>query len=586
MFAKGAMEYLICSLDGRIEYIEGFTDEKSKIQGELFDKVFNGIDFEKIIDDSCKPGSSIEYKNNFFQIQKIISIDDKIIIISNQRLQNDVFNVIETELPEAFFILDLYLNFKYISLNIKNLSGFSSDELLGNSIELLLSKSSFVDFRTLLQDYLHTTTYYWCGFEPMRTQLEVARKSGSLFISQFSFKFLRDSEGNIQGLIGTLKDITEEHRRMVEMKKIQRLEAINILAGGIAHDFNNLMMGILGNIDLAKMYAEDNSKIHARLLIAEKNAFRAKELTEQLLSFAEGSTPEKNSESPELIVRRATELLRRNDKLHFQFEIPKNLWKVDVDESQMVQVFYNFFHNAEKAMQGEGLIRINLENSISTLEHPGLNKKYVRITIEDHGIGIARENYRKVFDPYFSTHSNGSGLGLAIAHSVIRNHGGFVDVESRLGYGTRFYIYLPATFEFNIIKSDKRQERPVKGRILVMDNEEIYRNVAGYMLSIIGYDADFANDGDEALDKYIEALETRPYDLIIIDLTVPGGEGGISTIARLRNVDPDVRAVVSSGYSDDPVMADFMQYGFKGVISKPYEISELSRVVTRIIKAA
>ncbi|MDQ3969483.1 MAG: ATP-binding protein, partial [Thermoproteota archaeon] len=383
---------------------------------------------------------------------------------------------------------------------------------------------------------------------------------------------------------------TTEHRRMEEERlRAQKLESLGILAGGIAHDFNNMLTAILGNVSLAKIRMNSENKAYTRLTEAERACLRASDLTQQLLTFSKSGAPVKRIALIEDLIRESATFAIRGSKARCEYSIAEGLWLVEIDEGQISQVINNLVINADQAMPEGGEVRIVAENISLNTEDGVLLKegKYVRITVQDQGIGIPQENLTKIFDPYFTTKHTGSGLGLAVVYSIIKNHGGYIGVESEVGKGTKFYIYLPAYDKAEIDKGNLVEERLIhgRGRILIMDDEQIIREVAGEMLSQIGYEVEFARDGMEAVELYKRAKEcNRAFDAVIMDLTIPGGMGGREAVKKLRDIDPGIKAIVSSGYSNDPVMAEYGKYGFGGVVAKPYKIKELSEVLDRVIK--
>jgi CheY-like chemotaxis protein len=317
---------------------------------------------------------------------------------------------------------------------------------------------------------------------------------------------------------------------------------------------------------------------------------RAKDLTQQLMTFAKGGEPIKQPASIAELLQEAASFALRGSNVRYECAIAKDLWPVEIDAGQISQVIHNLIINADQAMPGGGVIWIQAENLRVSTEgvEPGVplhEGRYVKIAIIDQGIGIPKEHLPKIFDPYFTTKQGGSGLGLATTYAVIKKHGGYITTGSELGVGTTFRIYLPAAQRPIISRRDgAAPPQGGRGRILVMDDEETIRELVGDILSQIGYEAAFARDGDEAIERYKKARETgRPFAAVIMDLTIPGGMGGKEAIQQLRAIDPEVKGIVSSGYSNDPVMADFRAYGFMGVIAKPYRPSELSDVVHRVL---
>jgi signal transduction histidine kinase/CheY-like chemotaxis protein len=384
-----------------------------------------------------------------------------------------------------------------------------------------------------------------------------------------------------------LAQISEKRKIEDELLSTRQLESLGILAGGIAHDFNNLLTAILGNTSLAKMFAAPDDKIYARLEDVERASIRAKDLTQQLLTFSKGGAPIRSVTSITNVIRESSQFALRGSKSRCELYVTDELWPVEVDEGQISQVVGNMAINADQAMPEGGVVEIRAENvnllkgQVVTLE-PG---RYVRLSIKDSGIGIHSDHLGKIFTPYFTTKQTGSGLGLATSYSIVKKHGGVIIVESETGRGTTFHIYLPAT-EKEIPKKEASSMTRItgSGRILVMDDEEFIRDTAREMLATVGYEVDHACDGAEAIELYINAkLAGEPYDLIIMDLTIPGGMGGLEAMQKLLDIDPDARAIVSSGYANGPVMAHFTEYGFKGVIAKPYLAEELYKAVHDVL---
>jgi len=382
----------------------------------------------------------------------------------------------------------------------------------------------------------------------------------------------------------------EYELREEERLKIAKLESVGVLAGGIAHDFNNILTGIMGNISLARRGLESGeiAKASNRLVEAEKASLRAKDLTQQLLTFSSGGTPIKITTSIIGILEDSISLALRGSDVRCELSLPDDVWPVEADEGQIGQVISNLVLNADQAMPEGGTLNIGVRNTIigkrTTL--PLARGNYVQITIEDHGVGIPEEHLLRIFDPYFTTKQKGSGLGLSTVHSIIKKHGGHITIESKLGVGTTLQVYLPASMEPIPAVEEVAAEACVAGagRVLVMDDEEVVRDLLRSELTGIGYEVELASVGAETIKKYANAKETgQPFAAVILDLTVPGGMGGKETIKKLLEIDPDVKAIVSSGYSTDPIMTDFVKYGFKGVVVKPYRTSELEQVLHKVI---
>jgi len=398
---------------------------------------------------------------------------------------------------------------------------------------------------------------------------------------------VRDREGNIAGAVLVLSDVTEKREMKEEVLKLQKLEPIGILAGGIAHDFNNILTAIMGNISLAKIYANPGDKASERLAEAEKASMQAKDLTQQLLAFSRKEAPASIATSTTESLRESVSFVLRGSNVRCEFSIPDDLWPVEIDNVQVDQIIGNLIINANQAMPEGGMIEVIAENVVLAAEdslplEPG---KYVRISVQDHGVGIPEENIHKIFNPNFTTKQEGTGLGLAISHLVVKDHGGHIAVESAIGIGTTISIYLPACVSQDPAKNDPREKLIMgAGKILIVDDEEIVRDLAREMLSRIGYEVKAAKSSDESIELYKDAKERGcPFDVVIIDLTVPGKMGSRTAIGKLIAIDPTVKVIVSTGYSSDPIVSDFRDYGFCSAIAKPYKIKELSQKLHEVI---
>ncbi|MFC1717608.1 MEDS domain-containing protein [Candidatus Poribacteria bacterium] len=388
----------------------------------------------------------------------------------------------------------------------------------------------------------------------------------------------------IKERLQSLHEITERTEEVIEA---QRSESVDILAARIAHDFNNNLTAILGNVSLARIY-DDPDKSLEKLIAAEREIMQAKELARQLLIFSKDDEPTREiAHIGELLEDSAT-FASRGSNVKCEFSIPYDLWPVEIDEGQIRQVVGNMIINADQAMPEGGIIMLRAENvTIGTENALSLKDgEYVDISIEDQGIGIPEKDLQSIFRLYFTTKQRGSGLGLASSHIIIERHGGYIKVESQIGIGTTFHIYLPAHPGKAPVGKPQMERRLIAGtgRILIMDDEKYIRDLASEMLNAIGYEVTTAIDGAEAIEAYQEARNSgQPYDALVVDLTVPGGMGGKETIQKLRVIDPEARVIISSGYSTVPIMTDFEKYGFKGAIAKPYEAAEFSMVLHEVI---
>jgi PAS domain S-box-containing protein len=395
-----------------------------------------------------------------------------------------------------------------------------------------------------------------------------------------------DTKSDIIGVVLVFRDITKERRLEEELQKARMIESTGVLAGGIAHDFNNILTVISGNISLAKILSGEQ-KVAERLAGAEKACMRAKSLTQQLITFAKGGAPIRKTASIADFLKESVNFVLHGSNVKCEFSMSDDLKCCDIDEGQISQVINNLIINADQSMPDGGTIRVEAENIVIG---PGdglpLRKgEYIKIAIRDTGVGIPAVDLPKIFDPYFTTKKEGKGLGLASCYSIISSHDGLITVESQEGVGSSFYIYLPASE----LEPASQAERPPtsvtgSGRILVMDDEMQIRRLLGKMLDYLGYEVETVADGDAAIDLFKRAGElNRPFDVVILDLTIPGGMGGKEAVNRLRAIDPNVKTIVSSGYSSDPIMADYKNYGFDGVVAKPYEINDIAAALQKLL---
>ncbi len=396
-----------------------------------------------------------------------------------------------------------------------------------------------------------------------------------------------DKNGKPVRMIGVCTDVTLRRRLEGEVLKTQKLESLGVLAGGIAHDFNNLLMSIMGNISLAKLSLPEDTDIGATLGEAEASCMQAKNLTQQLLTFSRGGLPIKKTIFISDLIRESTKMALSGSNSKAVFSIADDLRPVEADSGQMHQVINNLIINAVQAMPGGGLVEIGAKN-ISVTDETGLPLKegsYVRLSVRDHGMGIPDKYIDNIFDPYFTTKKQGSGLGLATVYSITKNHEGLITVDSDPDSGTVFTLYLPASGREPEPTAHREQQIVREGRkILLMDDDDSVRTVCRQMLENLGYEIETARDGKEAVKTFRRAKkDDRPFSCAILDLTVKDGMGGKETAGELKKIDPGIRIVVTSGYSTDAIMAEHEKHGFHGVIVKPYNVKDLSAVLSRVM---
>ena len=402
-----------------------------------------------------------------------------------------------------------------------------------------------------------------------------------------------DERENLQFVV--VRDIAEHKKMQQELIKARHLESIAALSGGIAHDYNNLLTAIMGNISLALTGIPEDDAIYDWLSQAQDAALIAKELTNRLITFSKGGAPHKETVDIAGLIEGATAFALSGSNIVAEFDIASDLWCVDVDRTQIGQAFHNLVINAREAMPEGGTLFVVAANQESmpdgNFTKPG---RYVAISIRDTGSGIAPDVLGRIFDPYFSTKEmgdqRGMGLGLSIANSIIEKHEGRIRAQAPQGEGAMFQVFLPATLKDSetAVKppESSRGSEPsaLSGRVLVMDDEDMIRKLAGNMLGKLGFEPHFARNGEEAIAAYDAAMQAgRPFDAVILDLTVKGGMGGKETIRHLSDSDPNVKAIVSSGYANDPGVTHYSDFGFCGVVAKPYRFDELRQMLNTIL---
>ncbi|PYL93574.1 MAG: hypothetical protein DME28_08500 [Verrucomicrobia bacterium] len=406
---------------------------------------------------------------------------------------------------------------------------------------------------------------------------------------------IRDNKNEVAGVVLVFRDITARQRAEAERRKAETLEQLGLLAGGIAHDFNNLLTAIIGNISLASVLLPPNDEMAERLDDAKNASLRARDLAQQLLTFARGGTPIKKTASIGKLIQDTVSFSLRGSHNRSEFEFGVDLSSAEIDAGQISQVIANLVVNADQAMPNGGTLHVSCENfSYSATTTPAVPDlaagDYVRIRIRDEGVGIPAKYMKRIFDPYFTTKPKGSGLGLATAYSIIKNHSGLMTVESEVHVGTTFTIYLPAALDQEMPVEAPRTFTPAMpgtGRVLVVDDEDAIRDLVEFTLTRLGYKVWQAATALEGVNIYREKFEAgERFDAVILDLTLPGGIGGKEALKKLIEIDPTVNAIVSSGYATDATMSRYQDFGFRGVIAKPYEAAELGKIVHDVIESS
>jgi len=499
---------------------------------------------------------------------------------------------ITSHLAEGIYVYDESGRIDFMNPEAERLLGWTIDELNDKGAHSLIHFRK-ADGTPLPFDECGMHNVIKSGKRFVSADEVFIKKDGTVFpISVISGPI--EEDGKVIGSVTAFRDITERKKLEHELMKARNLESIGLLAGGMAHDFNNLLQGLLGNIQIAKMHLKPGDTAYGYIEQAESVYGPAINLTHQLLTFAGGGSPVKRPVRMGERLRHWVNFALSGSNLKGDFDIDEDRCPVEVDEGQMRQVIHNLVINAVEAMPGGGVLRVR-SHKVDVSKKEGLPLKegvYMEISIKDQGIGIPERYITKIFDPYFSTkdmgNQKGMGLGLTICYSIVKRHGGCITVESKEGTGSTFHIHLPVS-EKELLKANgeltERSPSLCKKKVLVMDDEKTITDVAGAYLTQLGYDVEVARDGSDAIGMYKNAEGAgSPFDIVILDLTVPGGMGGKETILKLLEIDPQVKAVVTSGYSNDPIMTDYTQSGFLGTLAKPYTLKELGSVLSRVIR--
>jgi len=461
--------------------------------------------------------------------------------------------------------------------------GYTPEEILGLTFRQLTPKRWLAAENAIIENQVLKR-----GYSEVYEK-EYVRQDGTLLPVELRTYLLRHEDGMPRAMWAIIRDISGRKRMETELMRVQTLDSLGTLAGGIAHDFNNLLAAILSSISFVRRFGGLSEELQDALADAEKVTLRARGLTYQLLSFAKGGEPVRKTLSVAKLVRETAEFALSGSNVKCEVDLPEDLWMVDADAGQLGQVIQNLVINADQAMPDGGTIRVtgrNVTLGDRQIGHLAAGR-YVEISLNDTGHGIPAKHLPRIFDLFYSTKGRGRGLGLATAFLAVNRHNGHIRAESEPGKGTSFYVHLPASRKrFPDSEENRKPLLPGgTGRILLIDDEPVIRKSAGRVLERLGYQVTLASDGGEGMEFYQKAcVEGRRFDAVIVDLTIPGGMGGRETIQRLKAADPHVRVIVSSGYSEDPVMSDPCRYGVRAVIAKPYRIEKLAETVLAVLQ--
>ena len=504
------------------------------------------------------------------------------------RKSEEKYRLLAETAGEMIVLCDKDGRISYVNRAGLVLGGYREQEILGSPIHRFLDGLEFTRDRLPNEETVPS---------PRDRELwdaDLHRRDGSVIpIEVIVAPVIK--QGVHRGFLLTARDISDRRGMEEELLRAKKLESIGVLAGGIAHDYNNLLTAIMGYTTLAESLLDPEEEAAALLGRARHAAVMAKNLSRKLITFSRGGQPMRKPGAILPLLENALSFALAGSNLECEFLVSPELWPVEYDESQMSQAIHNIVINAREAMPHGGTIRVRADNLQITKRngHPVHTGEWVRITIEDEGVGIPEEHLDKIFDPYFTTKEMGAqkglGLGLAISHSVVRNHQGYVFAESEPTRGTALHIYLPPAREHGSSRASSgipAAETDGPLRVLVMDDEEIVRDITGKMLERDGCQVCLAREGAEAVSLFRQGREKgNPFHVVLLDLTVRGGMGGKEAVRELMAIEPEVKAIVSSGYADDPVMTDFGAHGFTAAVVKPYSMNELRQTIRNVVNA-
>jgi len=492
--------------------------------------------------------------------------------------------------PVGYLMLDEQAIILEVNLTATSLLGLEKDQIVKQPLNCFIASDTQDTF------YLNFKKVLKTGAKKVY-EMKMINKNGCWFWVQVEMTAALKYESQDNTYRVVISDITERKKAEEIIKsnyefkrRADKLESLSILASGIAHDFNNYLATLQGNISLARIYKDKPDKVEGKLKNMESVIDRTTDLTQQLFLFATGGTTDKKKVYIKKLINDSVHFALSGSNVCCHLSLPDSLYAVEIDEGQITQVMYNIIINAVQAMSEGGAIHVSAENFIiETPENENLislpEGKYVKISIADEGPGIPEKFLQKIYDPFFTSKVEGSGLGLSTSYSIIKNHNGYIQVETEEGKGTIFNIFLPAFTQIDVANTEEKDIIYGSGKILIMDDDKEVRSFMGEVLITLGYEVLYACEGIEVLEMYMNSKKyDQPIDLVVMDLTISNGMGAKNTINKLFKKDPEAKAIVSSGYANDPVLNNFREYGFKGAIKKPYNIKELSEVIYGALK--
>jgi PAS domain S-box-containing protein len=539
-------------------------------------------------------GGLIKYEGETATLATIWDISEQKNIEQALADEKERLDVTLSSIGDSVISADIDLKIITINKAAETLTGYTKEEAIGrplNDICRIVNETTHKCIDNIFSGMVRKN-----GIVNHKKHVIIQAMDGSEYRVDMSASPINSDNNSVIGMVLVLRDISERQKLETELFKARKLESLGVLAGGIAHDFNNILTGIITNLFMAKISMPIENESYKMIVDAEKACFRASRLTKQLLTFSRGGAPVKEVASVKELIEETVGFCLAGSNADYRLEIPDDLPAATIDKGQIDQVLNNLLINALQAMPAGGTITVTAESvfindeDIAIAEHSfsSLTRgNYIKVSIKDEGVGISPKDMEKIFDPYYTTKPQGTGLGLTTSYSIIKNHNGVITVESKPGKGSVFSFFLPALeVSLEIGNIDEKNIEPKGGSILIMDDDEAVRTVVTQLLSRFGYKVCCACTGNEAIEQYKSAMrENSPFDVVLMDLTIPGGIGGKEVVKILQEVDPGIKAIVSSGYSNDPVMANFSDYGFCGVIVKPFNIDDFVKVVDNVMNS-